>query len=61
LVYRTFNYTQGGPQTEATVAQIFKTTEPICIIFGTLQRRFLPNISDNSILIKFTTLHKVVQ
>jgi len=34
---------------------IFKTTELICVIFGTLQQCFVLNISVNSVLNKFIT------
>jgi len=35
---------------------MFKTSELICMIFGTLQHRFVLNTSVNSILKKFITL-----
>jgi len=36
-------------------AHIFNTREPVCMIFGKLQRDFVVNTSVNSDLIKFTT------
>jgi len=43
---------------EATIcltAHIFKTYEPICVIFGRLQRYFVVNKSVNSIMNRFIT------
>ena len=48
---------KGGPKTRllCLTAHIFKTHEPICVIFGRLQQYFVLNTSINSILNKFMT------
>jgi len=46
---------QGGPKSRPPrlTVYIFKKSEPICVIFGTLQRCFVRKTSVNSILNKF--------
>jgi len=50
------NKLRGGPKTRPLrlTAHIFEMSETICMIFGKLQSRFIPNTAVNPILINFT-------